>query len=82
MQSSQAFAPMLFQLIPLLLIYLSLLHLLIVHTEEQQSIAQSWPRAILEAANGLHGSSKEQGLACRNLKKLLRDFADLHVRDG
>lgn len=49
---------------------------------EQQSIHTHWPAATLEAAEGLRAPAREQGLASRKLKRLLRDFADMHTRES
>mmetsp|Transcript_7210 Transcript_7210/g.21931 ORF Transcript_7210/g.21931 Transcript_7210/m.21931 type:complete len:166 (+) Transcript_7210:791-1288(+) len=48
----------------------------------QRPVTQLWPAAALEAADGLRAPAREQGLASRRLKKLLREFADTHARDS
>lgn len=51
-----------------------------VGAEEKGSIVSTWPGALLEAVAAEKLSSREQQVASRRLKKMVREFAELHSR--
>jgi hypothetical protein len=51
-----------------------------IGADEKASIVAAWPGALLEAASAEKLTGREQQVAGRRLKKLIREFAELHSR--